>query len=146
MIKIVTGVHPPTSGEVYYKGEKITLHSVKRSRELGIETVYQERALADQQALWRNVFAGRELMHKFGFLKVKQQKQETNALLRAFYGRVFYILRLRGSLLISLTHVNDSLGFGLNFFCRFMHIPLYGIICRCTLLTRYRGLVGYLDS
>ena len=50
LIKIITGVHPPTSGEVYYKGEKITLHSVKRSRELGIETVYQERALADQQA------------------------------------------------------------------------------------------------
>lgn len=86
LIKIVTGVHPPTSGEVYYKGEKITLHSVKRSRELGIETVYQERALADQQALWRNVFAGRELMHKFGFLKVKQQKQETNALLRDHIG------------------------------------------------------------
>lgn len=86
LIKIITGVHPPTSGEVYYKGEKITLHSVKRSRELGIETVYQERALADQQALWRNVFAGRELMHKFGFLKVKQQKQETNALLRDHIG------------------------------------------------------------
>jgi simple sugar transport system ATP-binding protein len=86
LIKIITGVHPPTSGEVYYKGEKITLHSVKRSRELGIETVYQERALADQQALWRNVFAGRELMHKFGFLKVKQQKKETNALLRDHIG------------------------------------------------------------
>jgi simple sugar transport system ATP-binding protein len=86
LIKIITGVYPPTSGEVYYKGEKITLHSVKRSRELGIETVYQERALADQQALWRNVFAGRELMHKFGFLKVKQQKQETNALLRDHIG------------------------------------------------------------
>jgi simple sugar transport system ATP-binding protein len=86
LIKIITGVHPPTSGEVYYKGEKITLHSVKRSRELGIETVYQERALADQQALWRNVFAGRELIHKFGFLKVKQQKQETNALLRDHIG------------------------------------------------------------
>lgn len=86
LIKIITGVHPPTLGEVYYKGEKITLHSVKRSRELGIETVYQERALADQQALWRNVFAGRELIHKFGFLKVKQQKQETNALLRDHIG------------------------------------------------------------
>ena len=86
LIKIITGVHPPTSGEVYYKGEKITLHSVIRSRELGIETVYQERALADQQALWRNVFAGRELIHKFGFLKVKQQKQETNALLRDHIG------------------------------------------------------------
>ena len=86
LIKLITGVHPPTSGEIYYKGERITRHSVKRSRELGIETVYQERALADQQALWRNVFAGRELVHKFGFLKVKQQKQETHNLIREHMG------------------------------------------------------------
>jgi simple sugar transport system ATP-binding protein len=86
LIKIITGVHPPSSGEIYYKGEKITRQSVKRSRELGIETVYQERALADQQALWRNVFAGRELTHKFGFLKVKQQKAETKLLIREHMG------------------------------------------------------------
>ncbi|MBT8366068.1 MAG: ATP-binding cassette domain-containing protein, partial [Deltaproteobacteria bacterium] len=86
LIKIITGVHPPTAGEIYFKGEKITRHSVKRSRELGIETVYQERALADQQALWRNVFAGRELTHKFGFLKVKQQKAETDQLIREHMG------------------------------------------------------------
>ena len=86
LIKIITGVHPPTSGDIYFKGEKITRHSVKRSRELGIETVYQERALADQQALWRNVFAGRELTHRFGFLKVKQQKAETDRLIREHMG------------------------------------------------------------
>ena len=76
LIKLITGVHPPTAGEIYYKGEKITRHSVKRSRQLGIETVYQERALADQQALWRNVFAGRELTYRFGFLRVNQQKAD----------------------------------------------------------------------
>jgi simple sugar transport system ATP-binding protein len=86
LIKIITGVHPPTAGEIYFKGEKITRHSVKRSRRLGIETVYQERALADQQALWRNVFAGRELTHKFGFLRVKQQKAETDRLIREHMG------------------------------------------------------------
>lgn len=86
LIKIITGVHRPTAGEIYYKGEKLTRHSVKRSRELGIETVYQERALADQQALWRNMFAGRELTYKFGFLKVKQQKAETERLIREHLG------------------------------------------------------------
>jgi simple sugar transport system ATP-binding protein len=86
LIKIITGVHPPTAGEIYFKGEKITRHSVKRSRRLGIETVYQERALADQQALWRNVFAGRELTYRFGFLRVKQQKAETDRLIREHMG------------------------------------------------------------
>jgi len=86
LIKIITGVHLPSAGEIYFKGQKITRHSVKRSRQLGIETVYQERALADQQALWRNVFAGRELTNRFGFLKVKQQKAETDRLIREHMG------------------------------------------------------------
>jgi simple sugar transport system ATP-binding protein len=86
LVKIITGVHPPSSGDIYYKGEKITIHSVKRSRELGIETVYQEKALADQQTLWRNMFAGRELTYRFGFLKVNDQKKETEKLLREHMG------------------------------------------------------------
>jgi len=86
LIKIITGVHLPTSGDIYYKGERITIHSVKRSRELGIETVYQEKALADQQSLWRNMFAGREITDRFGFLKVKEQKKETDKLLREHIG------------------------------------------------------------
>lgn len=86
LIKLITGVHLPTSGDIFYKGEKITIHSVKRSRELGIETVYQERALADQQTLWRNMFAGREIITQFGFLDVKKQKAETDKLLREHMG------------------------------------------------------------
>jgi simple sugar transport system ATP-binding protein len=86
LIKVITGVHQPTSGDIHFKGEKLTRHSVKRSRQLGIETVYQERALADQQALWRNVFAGRELANRFGFLNVKKQKAETERLIREHMG------------------------------------------------------------
>lgn len=86
LIKLITGVHRPTSGDIYYKGKKITIHSVKESRSLGIETVYQERALADQQTLWRNMFAGREITNRLGFLKVKEQKKQTEMLLREHMG------------------------------------------------------------
>lgn len=86
LIKCITGVHTPTSGEIYYKGKKITIHSVKQSREMGIETVYQERALADQQTLWRNMFVGREIKNKFGFLDVKAQKEESRKILREHMG------------------------------------------------------------
>ena len=34
LIKILTGVHPPGGGDIYFKSEKITIHSVERSREL----------------------------------------------------------------------------------------------------------------
>lgn len=86
LIKILTGVHQPDGGDIYFKGEKITIHSVEKSRELGIETVYQERALSEQQTLWRNIFMGREITAKFGFLKVEQQRKETERVLREQMG------------------------------------------------------------
>ncbi len=86
LIKIITGVHRPTTGEIFFKGQRITIHSVRRSRELGIETVYQERALADQQSLWRNIFAGREIAGVLGFMDLKQQRRETERLLREHMG------------------------------------------------------------
>ena len=86
LIKIITGVHKPNAGEITYKGQPITLHSVKESRELGIETVYQERALADLQEMWRNIFAGREITTFLGFMDVKAQRRETERLLREHMG------------------------------------------------------------
>jgi simple sugar transport system ATP-binding protein len=86
LIKIITGVHSPTSGDILFKGERITLKDVHASRMLGIETVYQERALADQQELWRNVFAGREKTRWLGFLDIGEQRREAERLLRSAMG------------------------------------------------------------
>ena len=68
LIKVITGVHKPSSGQVYFKGNEVVLKSVAQSRKMGIEAVYQERALCDQQELWRNIFAGREITNIFGFI------------------------------------------------------------------------------
>lgn len=86
LIKIVTGVHRPSAGEIYFKGEPITPRDVRASRALGIEAVYQERALAEQQELWRNIFAGHERTTFLGFLDVKAQKRETDRLMRSSMG------------------------------------------------------------
>lgn len=86
LIKCITGVNTPTKGEIYYKGKKITIHSVKQSRAMGIETVYQERALADQQTLWRNMFVGREIKNPLGFMNVHKQKEESEKILREHMG------------------------------------------------------------
>lgn len=81
LIKIVTGYYQQDSGEVYFKGQKLEDLSVAKARQLGIETVYQERALADLQTLWRNIFMGRELTTRYGFLDVGKMKQETEKLM-----------------------------------------------------------------
>lgn len=81
LIKIITGYYQPDSGEMIINGQKVEHFSVPRARELGIETVYQERALAEQQTLWRNIFLGRELADRYGFLDVKRMRDETNKLM-----------------------------------------------------------------
>jgi simple sugar transport system ATP-binding protein len=86
LIKILTGVHQPDGGDIYFKGQKITIHTVQKSRDMGIETVYQERALSEQQTMWRNIFMGREITDRFGFLKIDNEKGETDKILREQMG------------------------------------------------------------
>ncbi len=47
LIKIITGYHRPDSGEIFFRGRREDALTVRKARALGIETVYQERALAE---------------------------------------------------------------------------------------------------
>jgi simple sugar transport system ATP-binding protein len=86
LIKILTGVFPPTQGELYWKGNKLVNFDVKKARDLGIETVFQDRALCEQQSIWRNIFMGREITNWFGFLNVKKMREETVNLMKNTMG------------------------------------------------------------
>ena len=86
LIKVITGVHSPNSGKLFFKEEDVKIKSVSQSRKMGIETVYQERALCDQQELYRNIFAGREITNMFGFINIKKQRKEAEKILRDYIG------------------------------------------------------------
>ncbi len=86
LIKILTGYHQPTSGEIYFNGQKVEHLSVPKARELGVEAVYQERALAELQTLWRNIFLGREFSDRFGFLDIQRMRDETHRLMAESMG------------------------------------------------------------
>lgn len=81
LIKIITGVFPPDEGELLFDGRPVTGLTVQKARRLGIETVYQERALGEQQPLWRNIFMGRPLTGPLGFLRVGEMRRATSALM-----------------------------------------------------------------
>ena len=81
LIKIITGVHQPDEGEVLFKGERVVGLDVQRARALGVETVYQERALAEQLPLWRNIFMGRAISGPLGFLRVGEMRRVTEELM-----------------------------------------------------------------
>ena len=91
LIRILAGAIRPTSGEVLVRGVPVANWSAARSRDAGIETVFQDRALAVQQSIVRNIFMGRELTTWFGFLDVKRQRDEAERLMReiGFTSRVF---------------------------------------------------------
>ena len=87
MVKIMTGYHrPDAGGEIYIKGRRIQHLTVPEARKQGIEIVYQERALADKQSLWRNIFLGRELSNSWGMLDVKKMREETLNLMHTAMG------------------------------------------------------------
>jgi ABC-type sugar transport system ATPase subunit len=60
LIKVISGVIPRNGGEVFWKGRKVHLGSVREARELGIETVHQDRAVVGIMSVARNIFLGRE--------------------------------------------------------------------------------------
>jgi simple sugar transport system ATP-binding protein len=82
LIKIVSGVHAPDAGEVYVKGERIQHWSTAQARQRGIETVYQDKALAEQQTVMRNLFMGREETSLFGWLRLGHQRTQAEELMR----------------------------------------------------------------
>lgn len=91
LIKVLAGVVTPTSGEIVVRGKQVSGWNAARSREAGIETVFQDRALAVQQSIVRNVFMGRELAGPLGFLKVEKEIKEAGRLMReiGFTSKVF---------------------------------------------------------
>lgn len=87
IVKMLMGYyHPDPGGEVWYEGQPVRDWSVPRARALGIETVYQERALADLQPVWRNMFMGRERRNRFGLLDVRGMRREAAAMMQGHMG------------------------------------------------------------
>jgi simple sugar transport system ATP-binding protein len=88
LIKVMTGVMPPTSGSIFVRDKQVDLadYSVRRAHNLSIETVYQDKSLAEKQPLWRNFFVGRQITNRFGFIDIKREKEVANQILRDVIG------------------------------------------------------------
>ncbi len=83
LIKVMTGVTPPSAGRIFVRDKPINLsdYSVRMAHSLSIETVYQDKSLAEKQPLWRNFFVGRQITDRFGFIDIKREKEIANQIL-----------------------------------------------------------------
>jgi len=82
LVKILMGVYPPDKGQIYFEGKIVEDYSVQKAKELGIDIVYQEQALADLHTIWRNIFMGREIRNRLGFIKIRESKEKSMEILR----------------------------------------------------------------
>jgi D-xylose transport system ATP-binding protein len=84
LIKCVAGIHPSDEGEVYFDGERVSIHGPKDAARLGIEVVYQDLALCDNLDVVANMYLGREAhdpIRRLNEARMEKRTSETLATL-----------------------------------------------------------------
>src|ERR1051326_5338668 len=64
LTRTISGVHHPDHGQIYFEGQPVHIRSTRDASALGIETVYQDLALADNLDIVQNMFLGRERLRR----------------------------------------------------------------------------------
>ena len=75
LVKMMSGINPPTSGAIYVDGKETQFNRRSDSETAGIETIYQDIALVDSMSITRNIFMGREIVNKWGFMDHKKMEE-----------------------------------------------------------------------
>jgi simple sugar transport system ATP-binding protein len=83
LVKSLVGVHPPDSGEIVFEGREVHIHTPNEARALGIETVYQDLALAEEIDPAANMYLGREILRegplgRLGFLDKAAMRRKSD--------------------------------------------------------------------
>ena len=60
LMKVLSGLHNPSRGELVFEGQQVRFESPRSARDLGIEMVYQDLALAGNMNIAENIYLGRE--------------------------------------------------------------------------------------
>ena len=82
LIKVLSGVHPATSGEIRDDGKSVNFESPREASDAGIGTVYQDLALNALTSVTRNFFLGREIKKgpgPFGLMQMDEMNTITMA-------------------------------------------------------------------
>jgi ABC-type sugar transport system ATPase subunit len=84
LIKALSGAAPADAGDILFDGRPVAIRDPRHAKALGIETVYQDLALADNLDIPANIFLGRELTGSgvlAPFLDLRRMSQESEKLL-----------------------------------------------------------------
>lgn len=87
LIRVLCGIHKPTSGEVWFNGERVEKFHPKLAIDQGIETIQQSVGLCDNLSIARNFYLGREPLRRiFGIpiLDFKKMREMSTKVIREF--------------------------------------------------------------
>ena len=88
LMKIMSGVHQPDTGQILIDGEAVQFTSPMDARRAGIEMVYQDFALVPELNVTQNIFLGRELRRTGGFLDKRRMDERASSLIERLGLRV----------------------------------------------------------
>ena len=95
IIKAISGVFRHDEGDILLDGKPISFATPQEARDHGIETIYQDLALADNLSIGANIFLGREPKTKlFGFLPVLDRAKMAEAARETMERLDFHVTRL----------------------------------------------------
>jgi ribose transport system ATP-binding protein len=81
LIKILNGVYRPDAGQIFVKGEEVTINNVSDAQKLGIGIIFQEYNLCPDINVAENVFIGRQMKNRIGLIDKRLVESETQKVL-----------------------------------------------------------------
>lgn len=82
LMKILAGVYPKDSGELFYEGKPVSIQGTKDAEKYGIFMIYQELNLVPDLSVAENLFLGREVDQKYGFVNFRAMYKKADTILK----------------------------------------------------------------
>lgn len=83
LVKMMSGINPPTSGQILANGKEVQFRTRADSEAAGVETIYQDIALVDPMSITRNIFLGREITDRWGFMNHRAMEEKAIEILES---------------------------------------------------------------
>lgn len=98
LMKVLAGAIRPNEGSIEVDGQDYVFEGSSDARAAGIEMLYQDLALFDDLPVVMNVFIGREITNRFGFLKYGEMRRRAKGIIEEFSVRKFDVRNSVGHL------------------------------------------------
>ncbi len=82
LMKCLIGIHPPTSGQIYFEDNLIENYSTSDALKMGIAMIHQELSPVEHRSIMENIWLGREPKNKLGLIDHKKMYEMSKDVLK----------------------------------------------------------------